>query len=87
MQAVVVTDLCRSYCLQRAISNVNFTIAVGEIFGFLGPNGSGTSTLVKHTEASYCIPLAPPAEPVLAKLYSLHARNSANKVNGSSGTK
>lgn len=47
MQAVVITDLCRSYGSRRGISNVNLAIGEGEIFGFLGPNGSGKSTTIR----------------------------------------
>ena len=47
MQAVVIKDLCRSYGSRRGISNVNLTISEGEIFGFLGPIGSGKSTTIR----------------------------------------
>ena len=40
-------NLCRSYRGIRAIENVNFKVAAGEIVGFLGPNGAGKSTTVK----------------------------------------
>src|SRR5208282_6075226 len=31
----------------RAVDNVDFEVRRGEVFGLLGPNGSGTSTTVK----------------------------------------
>jgi ABC-2 type transport system ATP-binding protein len=36
-----------SYGERRALSNVSFAIARGEVFGFLGPNGGGKTTLFK----------------------------------------
>ena len=36
-----------SYDKNPFISNVNFTVGQGEIFGFLGPSGAGKSTLQK----------------------------------------
>jgi ABC-2 type transport system ATP-binding protein len=36
-----------SYGERRALDDVSFTIARGEIFGFLGPNGGGKTTLFK----------------------------------------
>ena len=32
---------------RKALSDVSFSIARGEIFGFLGPNGGGKTTLFK----------------------------------------
>jgi ABC-2 type transport system ATP-binding protein len=45
--AIEVADLSFSYGDRRALSAVQFTIARGEIFGFLGPNGGGKSTLFR----------------------------------------
>ncbi len=45
--AIEVADLSFSYGDRRALSAVQFTIAHGEIFGFLGPNGGGKSTLFR----------------------------------------
>ena len=30
-----------------AVNDVSFAIAKGELFGFLGPNGSGKTTIIK----------------------------------------
>ncbi len=43
--AIDVSELSFSYGERRALSNLNFTIARGELFGFLGPNGGGKTTL------------------------------------------
>ncbi len=45
--AIEVADLSFSYGDRPALSTVEFTIARGEIFGFLGPNGGGKSTLFR----------------------------------------
>ena len=45
--AIEVADLTFSYGDRPALSTVGFTIARGEIFGFLGPNGGGKSTLFR----------------------------------------
>lgn len=42
-----VRDLQFSYTRQPFISNINFDVQDGEIFGFLGPSGAGKSTLQK----------------------------------------
>jgi ABC-2 type transport system ATP-binding protein len=39
--------LYRSFRTIPAIKDISFTVAAGEIVGFLGPNGSGKSTTVK----------------------------------------
>ena len=45
--AIEVRDVGFSYGERQALSGVSFTIARGEIFGFLGPNGGGKSTLFR----------------------------------------
>ncbi len=45
--AIEVTDLGFSYADRQALDAISFTIARGEIFGFLGPNGGGKSTLFR----------------------------------------
>ena len=45
--AIEVSGLDFSYGDRQALSAVEFTIARGEIFGFLGPNGGGKSTLFR----------------------------------------
>lgn len=45
--AVEVEGLCYAYGDREALAGVTFTVSRGEIFGFLGPNGGGKTTLFK----------------------------------------
>jgi ABC-2 type transport system ATP-binding protein len=45
--AVEIDRLAFSYGEREALSNISFSIANGEIFGLLGPNGGGKTTLFK----------------------------------------
>lgn len=44
---IQVNNLSFSYTNQPFISDMNFSVSSGEIFGFLGPSGAGKSTLQK----------------------------------------
>ena len=45
--AVEVQDLHHVYGAREALAGVTFSVSRGEIFGFLGPNGGGKTTLFK----------------------------------------
>ena len=45
--AVAVNGLGHHYGQRIALDSISFRIAAGEIFGFLGPNGGGKSTLFR----------------------------------------
>ncbi|MCA8991715.1 MAG: ABC transporter ATP-binding protein [Planctomycetaceae bacterium] len=45
--AIVVTSVSHRYGERLALNDVSFDVAQGEIFGLLGPNGGGKSTLLK----------------------------------------
>jgi ABC-2 type transport system ATP-binding protein len=45
--SIQVKNLLKTFGAQRAVNNISFAIAPGEIVGFLGPNGAGKSTTMK----------------------------------------
>ena len=47
MPLIEVENLSHTYGDRQALANVTFSISRGEIFGFLGPNGGGKTTLFK----------------------------------------
>ncbi len=48
--AIVVSDLTKSYGSVEALRGVSFEVAEGEVFGLLGPNGAGKTTTVEILE-------------------------------------
>jgi len=44
--AIEIVDLCKSYGANLAVDHLTLTVRQGEIFGLLGPNGSGKTTTI-----------------------------------------
>ena len=44
---IEINGLTKTYKNSRGINNINLEIKKGDIFGFLGPNGSGKTTTMK----------------------------------------
>lgn len=42
-----ITDLSKYYGKVRGIEHIDLKISEGEIFGFIGPNGSGKTTTIR----------------------------------------
>lgn len=47
MNAIEVTGLTREFDGLRAVDDISFTVAAGEVFGFLGHNGAGKTTTIR----------------------------------------
>ena len=47
MNLVELKDLNKSYGTKKVLKNVNLSIEKGKIYGLLGPNGSGKTTIIK----------------------------------------
>lgn len=47
MSLVELKDLSKSYGSKKVLKNVNLNIEKGKIYGLLGPNGSGKTTIIK----------------------------------------
>lgn len=46
MTIIDVVDLNKYYGTKKAVDNISFTVEQGQVFGFLGPNGSGKTTTI-----------------------------------------
>lgn len=50
MPVIEVTELTKSYAGRPVLDGISFTVEEGEIFGILGPNGTGKTTTVEIVE-------------------------------------
>src|SRR5690349_2317535 len=46
MNIIQVKDLTKKYSRLTAVDHISFTVEAGQVFGFLGPNGSGKTTTI-----------------------------------------
>ncbi|MGQ9806710.1 MAG: ATP-binding cassette domain-containing protein [Chlorobiales bacterium] len=46
MNIIDVVELSKHYGKKKAVDNISFTVEQGQVFGFLGPNGSGKTTTI-----------------------------------------
>ena len=47
MEAIVVKELSKRHGATQALSDVSFSVDRGEIFGIIGPDGAGKTTLFR----------------------------------------
>ncbi len=47
MQTVIVENISKSYKNAKALENISFEVDKGEIFGFIGPDGAGKTSLFR----------------------------------------
>ena len=47
MQAIEVNNVCKSYGKLKALDDVSFTVSKGEIFGLIGPDGAGKTSMFR----------------------------------------
>jgi ABC-2 type transport system ATP-binding protein len=72
--AVHVRDLGYSYGSRKALDRITFDVRMGELFGFLGPNGGGKTTLFKILSTSF------EASSGDARIFGLDVRTQADAV-------
>ncbi len=66
--AIVLDHLTKQYGQQTVVNQLSFTVERGEIFGFLGPNGSGKTTTIKML----CGLLQPTSGTALVNGFDIH---------------
>ncbi|MFT5169089.1 MAG: ABC-2 type transport system ATP-binding protein [Saprospiraceae bacterium] len=47
MSAIIIENISKSFDSTSAVSDINFNVEKGELFGLIGPDGAGKSTLFK----------------------------------------
>ncbi|SEA27916.1 ABC transporter [Prevotella sp. tc2-28] len=47
MDAIVVNNVSKSYGQVQALSDVSFSVGKGEVFGLIGPDGAGKTSMFR----------------------------------------
>ena len=47
MNAIEVNNVSKSYGAVKALDNVSFTVGKGEVFGLIGPDGAGKTSMYR----------------------------------------
>lgn len=47
MAIIEIKDLTKNYGKTRAVDSLNLSINEGEFFGFIGPDGTGKTTVIR----------------------------------------
>src|SRR4051812_26613857 len=47
LPVIDIQNISKFFSGKTAVSNISLTVQAGEIFGFLGPNGSGKTTTIR----------------------------------------
>ena len=55
MNAIEIRNLSKSFRGMYAVNKLNMTVPVGAIYGFIGENGSGTSTFDSFERRFVCV--------------------------------
>ncbi len=77
--SIKIQNLSKVYGTQRAVDDISFEVAKGEIVGFLGPNGAGKSTTMKIMTGYL------PATDGLAEVNGFDVKTSPMQVKSSIG--
>ncbi len=48
MDVLIFSNVTKNYGQGKGIFDIDFSVQKGEVFGFLGPNGSGKTTAIRH---------------------------------------
>ncbi|MEO8764761.1 MAG: gliding motility-associated ABC transporter ATP-binding subunit GldA [Ginsengibacter sp.] len=77
--SITISNLTKTYGIQKAIDSISFSAANNEIVGFLGPNGAGKSTTMKIITGYL------PADSGSAKVNGLDVRTHSLEVKSQIG--
>ena len=47
MNAIEVNNVCKSYGTVKALDDVSFAVGKGEVFGLIGPDGAGKTSMYR----------------------------------------